>query len=102
MIKGNGMGTNWEGYYNVGLLDAFARGRLTRANDLSETTKLVMLMGQYMEDQLPRPLLRQGHRTCRGNSATPMTTALANHDLLVMPTLPMKATQDTAQGVSAR
>ena len=48
MVKGNGMGTNWKGWYNTSLLDVFARGP-DRPNDLSETTKLVMLTG-HMED----------------------------------------------------
>src|SRR5438552_7538883 len=31
MVRGNGMGTNWKGYYNTSLLDAYARGRRARA-----------------------------------------------------------------------
>ena len=30
MVAGNSMGTNWKGHYSVSLLDAYARGRLTR------------------------------------------------------------------------
>src|SRR5262249_27009525 len=41
MVLGNSMGTNWKGHYTTSLLDAYARGRLTRANDLSETVKMV-------------------------------------------------------------
>ena len=51
MVAGNGMGTNWKGHYTTSLLDVYARGRRTRANDLSETTKLVTLLGQYMQDR---------------------------------------------------
>lgn len=92
MIKGNGMGTNWEGYYNTGLLDVFARGRLTRANDLSETTKLVMLMGQYMEDQYHgRYYAKAQNLSWKLRNA--YDAQLQNYDLLVMPTLPMKATK---------
>ncbi|MGH2508897.1 MAG: amidase, partial [Ktedonobacteraceae bacterium] len=50
MVRGNSMGTNWKGHYSTSLLDAYARGRLTRADDLSDTVKLVVLLGQYMQD----------------------------------------------------
>src|SRR5262249_28858828 len=33
MVLGNSMGTNWKGYYTTSLLDAYARGRLTRPDD---------------------------------------------------------------------
>ena len=59
MVGGNSMGTNWEGRYTTSLLDAYARVRITRADDLSETIKLIMLTGRYMHDQLPQPLLCQ-------------------------------------------
>jgi hypothetical protein len=32
------------------LLDFYGRSRRARANDLSETVKLVILLGQYMQD----------------------------------------------------
>ena len=50
MIADNGMGTNWKGHYSTSLLDAFARGRRSRANDFSETVKMVILLGQYLHD----------------------------------------------------
>ncbi len=51
MVAGNSMGTNWKGHYTTSLLDVFARGWRSRADDLSETTKLVVLLGQYMQDR---------------------------------------------------
>ena len=35
MVRGNGAGTNWAGFYNTTLAEAFARGRRARANDLA-------------------------------------------------------------------
>ena len=35
MLKGNGFGTNWEGYYATSLIDAYARGWRSRPDDLS-------------------------------------------------------------------
>jgi hypothetical protein len=50
MVAGNSMGTNWKGHYTTSLLDFYGRSRRVRANDLSETVKLVILLGQYMQD----------------------------------------------------
>src|SRR6266480_526723 len=50
MVAGNSMGTNWKGHYTTSLLDFYGRSRRVRANDLSETVKLVVLLGQYMQD----------------------------------------------------
>jgi amidase len=99
MIKGNSMGTNWKGYYNVALLDSYARGRLTRANDLSETTKLVMLLGQYMADNYHGRYYAKAQ-----NLAWKLREAydamLKDYDLLLMPTMPMKATVIPAKDCS--
>ncbi len=91
MVEGNSMGTNWKGEYNVGLLDAFARGRLTRADDLSETVKLVTLLGQYLQDRYHGRYYAKSRNLARSLEAA-YDAALVDCDLLVMPTLPMKAT----------
>ena len=96
MIKGNGMGTNWKGCYNTSLLDVFARGRLTRPNDLSETTKLVMLTGQYMEDTYHgRYYAKAQNLAWKLRNA--YDAAFEQYDLLLMPTTPMKATRIPAR-----
>jgi hypothetical protein len=51
MIKGNAFATNYEGFYTTSLLDAYARGRTSRGHDLSETVKLVLLLGEYMYER---------------------------------------------------
>ncbi|TMD13488.1 MAG: amidase [Chloroflexi bacterium] len=91
MVRGNSMGTNWKGLYNVSLLDAYARGRLTRADDLSDTVKLILLLGQYLQDSY------HGHYYAKAqNLARALTRAydeaLEQVDVLLMPTIPMKAT----------
>jgi amidase len=92
MVRGNGMGTNWKGHYSVSLLDAYARGRITQADDFFDTLKLVTLLGQYMQDRY------HGHYYAKAqNLARILTkaydTALQSVDLLVMPTTPIKATR---------
>ena len=48
MLKGYAMGNNWYGYYSTSLQEAFARGWRSRPDDVSETVKLVLILGEYM------------------------------------------------------
>jgi len=92
MIKGYGMGNNWPGYYTTSLQEAFARGWHSRPNDVSETVKLVLLLGEYMhrnyhnryhaKAQNLRVMLRNAY-----------DAVLADHDIMVMPTIPFPATE---------
>ncbi|MGQ4810225.1 Amidase [Candidatus Entotheonellaceae bacterium PAL068K] len=91
MVKGNSMGTNWKGHYTTGLLDFYGRSWRERANDLSETTKLVMLLGQYMQDRYQGRYYAKAQNLARSLRAA-YDEALQQVDLLVMPTLPLKAT----------
>jgi len=91
MMNGNGMGMNWKGLYTTSLLDHVAGWR-HRADELSDTLKISMMVGEF------------GIRHHRGryyakaqNMARKLKAAydkvLENYDLLLMPTLPMKATK---------
>jgi amidase len=91
MVRGNSMGTNWKGQYGVSLLDAYARGRLTRADDLSETVKLVVLLGQYLQDSYHGRYYAKAQNLAR-TLVQAYDEALKTVDLLLMPTLPLKAT----------
>jgi amidase len=92
MIKGYAMGNNWPGYYTTTLQEAFARGWRSRPDDVSETVKLVLLLGEYMhrnyhnrhhaKAQNLRVLVRQAY-----------DTVLQQYDMLAMPTLPFPATK---------
>jgi amidase len=91
MVAGNSMGTNWQGQYITSLLDYYGRSRRVRANDLSETVKLVLLLGQYMQDNY------QGHYYAKAQNLSRVLRAaydevLNEVDLLLMPTVPLKAT----------
>lgn len=91
MVSGNSMGTNWKGHYTTSLLDFFGRSRRARANDLSETVKLVVLLGQYMQDNYHGRYYAKAQNLARVLREA-YDEALKNVDLLVMPTLPLKAT----------
>lgn len=86
------MGTNWKGHYSTSLLDSYARGRITRADDLSDTVKLVVLLGQYMQDRYHGRYYAKAQNLARALTKA-YDDALQSVDLLVMPTLPMKATR---------
>ena len=91
MIKGNGFGSNWDGYYTTPLLDAYARGWRSRPDDMAETVKAVLFMGEYLKRsyhgryyakaQNLRQVLRQAY-----------DQVLKDYDLLAMPTIPFQAT----------
>ena len=92
MLKGFAMGNNWMGYYTTSLQEAFARGWKAQPDDVSETVKLVLLLGEYMhrnyhnryhaKAQNLRVLLREAY-----------DTVLQDYDLMVMPTIPFPATR---------
>jgi amidase len=95
MMHGNGMGFNWEGQYTTSLLDAHANWR-ARANQLSRTLKISMLAGEYFIRTY------RGHYYAKAQNLSRLlkktyNDAFARHDLLLMPTTPMKATPIPAQ-----
>ncbi len=91
MVAGNSMGTNWKGHYTTSLLDFYGRSRRVRANDLSETVKLVILLGQYMQDNYQGRYYAKAQNLARTLGAA-YDEALKGVELLLMPTLPLKAT----------
>jgi amidase len=91
MVRGNSMGTNWKGHYSTSLLDAYARGRLTRAEELSETVKLTMLLGEHLRQSYHGRYYAKAQNLAQKLGAA-YDEAFSEVDLLLMPTLPMKAT----------
>jgi amidase len=99
MVAGNSMGTNWKGHYTSSLLEVYGRGRIEQANLLSGTTKLVVLLGQYMQDQFLGRYYARGQNLGRALSDQ-YDASLKTYDVLVMPTLPLKATLIPTAGPS--
>jgi amidase len=90
MMHGNGMGFNWKGMYTTSLLDAHANWR-SRANELSRTLKISMFAGEYFIRH------HRGHYYAKAQNLARLLRkayddVLGRFDLLLMPTLPMKAT----------
>ena len=90
MMKGNGMGTNWRGLYVTGLLDAHSGWR-HRADELSDTLKISMLLGHYFNKHYRGHYYAKAQNLSRKLRAA-YDGALGTYDLLLMPTLPVKAT----------
>jgi amidase len=90
MMHGNGMGFNWKGLYTTSLLDAHANWR-ARANELSRTLKISMLIGEYFVRHYRGRFYAKAQNLGRALRQA-YDDVLNRHDLLLMPTLPMKAT----------
>jgi amidase len=90
MLNGNGFGFNWKGLYVTSLIDAHSAWR-QRADEFSDTLKTTVLFGQYALNKY------RGHYYAKcQNLARTLRAAydavLKDHDLLLMPTLPLTAT----------
>ena len=84
------MATGWKGRYTTSLMDHFARGRLD-GDRLSETVKLTLLAGEWMQRAHHGRYYAKAQNLARTARAA-YDRVLADRDLLVMPTLPLKAT----------
>ena len=90
MMKDNGHGFNWRGLYATSMIAHHARWQ-TRADELSDTLKLTMILGEYFIQHYHGHFYGKAQNLSRKLSAA-YDTALTKYDLLLMPTLPLKAT----------
>ncbi|MEX0282604.1 MAG: amidase, partial [Arenibacterium sp.] len=90
MMHGNGMGMNWKGLYTTSLLDVHAAWR-ERADELSDSLKVSMFVGEYFIRQYRGRYYAKSMNILRNLTAA-YDAALAECDVLLMPTTPMKAT----------
>jgi amidase len=91
MMNGNGYGFNWKGLYVTSLIDAHAGWR-ARADELSDTLKATILFGQYILNKHRGHYYAKAQNLARKLKAA-YDAALDRYDLLLMPTLPMRATK---------
>ncbi|MEC5341332.1 amidase [Brenneria populi] len=89
MMHGNGMGFNWEGQYDVALLDKHAQWR-SQADALSASLKICMFVGQYGLERYHGRYYAKAQNIARRARAG-YDRELANYDLLIMPTVPIVA-----------
>jgi amidase len=99
MIDGNAYGMNSPGLYDPELIVHYANGRRQHGDEMSETLKLTALVGRYAIDRYDGR-----HYAMARNLALELRAAydaaLADADVLVLPTLPIVASTIPLPGAS--
>ena len=98
MMHGDGYGLSRPDLYVTSLMD-FHRNWRSRANELSETAKLFTLLGTYIRKYYGSRYYGKAMNVTRRLTAA-YDAALADHDLLLMPTTPIKASELPPPGAS--
>ncbi|MGQ0623006.1 MAG: amidase [Panacagrimonas sp.] len=98
MLLGNGFGFNWKGLYIPSLMQAHDSWR-TRADAFSESLKATALFGQYALTKYRGLYYARAQNLSRRICAA-YDRALADHDVLLMPTVPIRAPKAPAAGAS--
>lgn len=89
MMHGNSAGTNYRGLFLPSMIDHMAQWR-SRADELSRSHKASMFMGEYFQEHYRGRFYGKAQNLMR-KVTQKYEAALHTYDLLVMPTLPMKA-----------
>lgn len=98
MMFGDGYGLSRGDLYSTSLMD-FHRGWRRQADALSETTKLMLLFGTYINNTYGPKFYGKALNISRRLTAA-YDKVLETYDLLLMPTTPMKATPLPAANAS--
>ncbi|MDF3837495.1 amidase [Cupriavidus basilensis] len=96
MMHGNGMGFNWKGLYTTSLLERHAGWR-EQADQLSPSLKLSMFVGEFFMRQYGGRFYAKAQNLAR-RLRNAYDEQLQRYDLLLMPTLPLKAQPIPAPG----
>ena len=89
MMHGNNFGTNHRGLFLPSMIDRVATWR-HRADELSHSLKVCMFLGEYFQESYRGRYYGKAQNLMRGVTGRYLD-ALREVDLLLMPTLPMKA-----------
>jgi amidase len=98
MMYGDGYGLSRSDLYSTSLMD-FHRGWRGQADSLSETTKLMLMFGTYINNNFGPRYYGKALNISRRLTAA-YDKVLQDYDLLMMPTTPMKATPLPAANAS--
>jgi amidase len=90
MLNSGGLGSNWRGHYSTGLLDALSRGSKARSRDFPITVKITAAVGAYLSEKYNHHYYAKAQNLGR-QLRSAYDVALADYDVLVLPTTPMKA-----------
>lgn len=100
LLEMNGAGINHEGLYVTSLLNKAMAWR-SRANDFADTLKIAAIFSKYTLDRYGGYYYAKA-QNIRRRLRKAYDNALAFHDLLLLPTVPMKATPIPAKNASVR
>lgn len=92
MLDGNGYGLNVSGLYDPEQMAFYGAQRIERADELSETVKLVALCGHHGYSTLAGASYAKAQNLVPHARAA-YDEALSRYDVLVMPTLPYVASE---------
>ena len=98
MMYGDGYGLSRSDLYSTSLMD-FHRGWRGQADSLSETTKMMLMFGTYINNNFGPRYYGKAVNISRRLTAA-YDKVLETYDLLLMPTTPMKATPLPAPNAS--
>jgi len=99
MLKGNGLGTNWSGWYNTTLGEAMNKGMKARAQDLPPTVRNVLIQGEYMRQHYGNRYYAKA-QNLRHLVRDAYDTVLAQFDVIACPTTPTRATKMVSRDAS--
>lgn len=90
LVGDDGVGRYGKGFYDTQFAEAFGKARRTQADDFLPTLKVTLILGQYLSDEY-----RSHYYAKAKNLARALTDrydeALADVDVLAMPTTPQTA-----------
>ena len=89
MMNGNSGGSNYKGLFLPSLMDHMAQWR-NRSDELTHSLKVCMFLGEYFQEQYRGRFYGKAQNLMRKVNEK-YTAALSQYDVLLMPTLPMKA-----------
>lgn len=89
-VRDEGIGKYGTGFYDTQFADTFGKARRAHADDYLSPLKLTLILGQYMSDEYRSHYYAKAKNLCRKLS-TQYDKALADVDVLAMPTTPQTA-----------
>lgn len=85
MVRGNGFGMGWQGFYPTSAITYFGRSRRVAADGFSDTAKLHILLGHYLNEQYQGRYYAKA-QNLRRTLREQYDAVLATHDVLALPT----------------
>ncbi|GAB3979810.1 amidase [Actinoallomurus acanthiterrae] len=101
MARGEATGTNWNGHFDLDLVDFYRQARPAQAGGFSPTLVFTVLFGTYVAERCGHHYYAKAQNVAR-QLGREYSAALDNYDVLLMPTVGMKATERHTDGSIAQ